>query len=425
MAVLMSNVCKSSYNRLTYIFNQLPHNDIKTSHRVLACSGNNVRMLHNPDGSLTVNQSGVYLEKQFHQSLKRAFNPKRRIQCQSIIISFSNDEFDTSNLSEQASQALRLVQGYAKKYFGDAQSVSAVQCDGNGGRLHVHLLIGAVKTSGKTIATSRFSVFKMRRNLNDYLNSNFERVTGRQWKNPFDKTIERKDLNNLPNRSKWQEQLKKTIDMVKTEVDNVKDFLAKLSQFGVTVTERQHGKSWTYHGSIKTAKGLKKISARDFYQRIDKKSGQVLTTRGLGQSYTKENLTLYWKKQLAMQKEAQHVLIPHHQRKEADNNVGKQEEREQLSKIKTRAAEARAQINHQRELNQLNLRQLAAAKAEEQRQQQQAQRKVGQAHRRQSNAKHAQSIIDQERLRSRAEQLLRSKQQNAKSSGSKDAGPDF
>lgn len=96
-----------------------------------------------------------------------------------------------------------------------------------------------------------------------------------------------------------------------------------------------------------------------------------------------------------------------------------------MSKIKTRAAEARAQINHQRELNQLNLRQLAAAKAEEQRQQQQAQRKVGQAHRRQSNAKHAQSIIDQERLRSRAEQLLRSKQQNAKSSGSKDAGPDF
>lgn len=324
----MSNACRSSYNRLTYIFNQSPHNNGKTNHRVLACSGTNIKMIHNPDGTLTVSQSGVYLEKQFHQSLKRAFNPKRKTKCQSIIISFSNDEFDTSNLDEQASQALQLVQGYAKKYFGDAQSVSAVQCDGNGGRLHVHLLIGAVKTSGKTIATSRFSVFKMRRNLNDYLNSNFERVTGRQWKNPFDKTIERKDLNNLPNRSKWQEQLKKTIDMVKTEVDNVKDFLAKLSQFGVTVTERQHGKSWTYHGSIKTAKGLKKISVRDFYQRIDKKSGQVLSTRGLGQNYTKENLMLYWEKQLATQKEAQHVLIPHHQRKEADNNVGKQEERD-------------------------------------------------------------------------------------------------
>lgn len=421
----MSNACRSSYNRLTYIFNQSPHNNGKTNHRVLACSGTNIKMIHNPDGTLTVSQSGVYLEKQFHQSLKRAFNPKRKTQCQSIIISFSNDEFDTSNLDEQASQALQLVQGYAKKYFGDAQSVSAVQCDGNGGRLHVHLLIGAVKTSGKTIATSRFSVFKMRRNLNDYLNSNFERVTGRQWKNPFDKTIERKDLNNLPNRSKWQEQLKKTIDMVKTEVDNVKDFLAKLSQFGVTVTERQHGKSWTYHGSIKTAKGLKKISARDFYQRIDKKSGQVLTTRGLGQSYTKENLTLYWKKQLAMQKEAQHVLIPHHQRKEADNNVGKQEEREQLAKIKTRAAEARAQINHQRELNQLNLQQLATAKAEEQRLKRQSQREAGQANRQQPNGKHTQSVAEQERLREREKQLLRAKQQNAKSSGSKDAGPDF
>lgn len=79
-------------------------------------------MIHNPDGTLTVNQSGVYLEKQFHQSLKRAFNPKRKTQCQSIIISFSNDEFDTSNLDEQASQALQLVQGYAKKYFGDARA---------------------------------------------------------------------------------------------------------------------------------------------------------------------------------------------------------------------------------------------------------------------------------------------------------------
>ena len=424
MAVLMSNVCKSSYNRLTYIFNQSPHNDIKTSHRVLACSGNNVRMLHNPDGSLTVNQSGVYLEKQFHQSLKRAFNPKRRIQCQSIIISFSNDEFDTSNLSEQASQALRLVQGYAKKYFGDAQSVSAVQCDGNGGRLHVHLLINSVKPNGKTIATSRFSVFKMRKNINSYLNTNFERVTGRSWVNSFDNSESRHDLSSLPNRSKWQSHLKKTIDLIKTEVDSVKDFLAKLSQVGVTVTERQHGKSWTYHGTIKTSKGTKKISARDFYQRVDKKTGDVLTTRGLGQSYTKQALEKYW----SNQKETQQLLSPlRHSKKEVDNNEGRKqtEERDQLAKIKTRAAEARAQIERQRELNRLNLLQLKAAKVEEQRLKRQSQREAGQATRQQPNRKHTQSVAEQERLREREKQRLRSKQQNAKSSGSKDAGPDF
>lgn len=426
MATLMSNACRSSYGRLTYVFNQSAHNTTKTSHRVLASSGINIKMLHNPDGTLSLVQSGAYLEKQFHNSLKRAFNPKRKIQCQSIIISFSNNEFDTTNLSEQASQALQLVQGYANEFFDDAQSVSVVQADGNGGRLHVHLLINAVNPSGRTIATNRFSVYKMRRNLNDYLNHNFERVTGRKWENPFEKTENRKDLDNLSSRSIWQEQLKKTIALVKTEVDNVKDFLNKLSQLGITVTERQQGKSWTYHSTIKTAKGTKKVSARDFYQRIDKNTGQVLTTRGLGQAYTKQSLEAYYQRMLSKQKEILPLETPpHHTRKEVDNNVRNKEEREQLAKIKTRAAEARAQITRQREINQLNLRQLAAAKAEEQRQQQQAERKVGQAHRQQSHGKHAQSIIDQERLRKRAEQRLRAKQQNAKSSRSKDAGPDL
>nr|WP_176452593.1 relaxase/mobilization nuclease domain-containing protein [Limosilactobacillus fermentum] len=422
----MSNACRSSYGRLTYVFNQSAHNTTKTSHRVLASSGINIKMLHNPDGTLSLVQSGAYLEKQFHNSLKRAFNPKRKIQCQSIIISFSNNEFDTTNLSEQASQALQLVQGYANEFFDDAQSVSVVQADGNGGRLHVHLLINAVNPSGRTIATNRFSVYKMRRNLNDYLNHNFERVTGRKWENPFEKTENRKDLDNLSSRSIWQEQLKKTIALVKTEVDNVKDFLNKLSQLGITVTERQQGKSWTYHSTIKTAKGTKKVSARDFYQRIDKNTGQVLTTRGLGQAYTKQSLEAYYQRMLSKQKEILPLETPpHHTRKEVDNNVRNKEEREQLAKIKTRAAEARAQITRQREINQLNLRQLAAAKAEEQRQQQQAERKAGQAHRQQSHGKHAQSIIDQERLRKRAEQRLRAKQQNAKSSRSKDAGPDL
>ena len=88
MAVLMSNACRSSYNRLTYIFNQSPHNNGKTNHRVLACSGTNIKMIHNPDGTLTVSQSGVYLEKQFHQSLKRAFNPKRQkaIEADLVVI---------------------------------------------------------------------------------------------------------------------------------------------------------------------------------------------------------------------------------------------------------------------------------------------------------------------------------------------------
>ena len=154
LVVLISNACKSSYGRFTYIFNQTAHCTDKTSHRVLCCSGNNIKMLHAPDGSVTSLQSGIYLEKQFHQSLKKAFNPKRQYQCQSIIFSFSNSEFDTSDIKNQSAQALQIVQGYVHKFFGEAQSVSAAQVDGVGGKLHVHLIINTVKTTAEGNACS-------------------------------------------------------------------------------------------------------------------------------------------------------------------------------------------------------------------------------------------------------------------------------
>lgn len=63
MAVIKSTACRSSYGRLTYIFNQSAHNTSKTDHRVLACSGTNIKMLHDPSGHLSTIQSGVYLAR--------------------------------------------------------------------------------------------------------------------------------------------------------------------------------------------------------------------------------------------------------------------------------------------------------------------------------------------------------------------------
>ena len=425
LVVLISNACKSSYGRFTYIFNQTAHCTDKTSHRVLCCSGNNIKMLHAPDGSVTSLQSGIYLEKQFHQSLKKAFNPKRQYQCQSIIFSFSNSEFDTSDIKNQSAQALQIVQGYVHKFFGEAQSVSAAQVDGVGGKLHVHLIINTVKTTGKTIPTSRFTVTKMRSDFNQYMNDNFERITGRQWHNPMEHHQERKDLNNLPTRSAWQQHLKRTIETIKTEVTTVKDFLSKLAKNGITVTERRNGQNWTYHGTIKTAHGPKKISVRDFYQRIDKKTGAVLRTRGLGKDYTKESLELYCKKQV--QKAVHPKLSYHHHRKEVTNNdrIKKSEDREQLQKVKTLAAEARVSIEHRRELQQLTLQQLRAAEAEEKRQQQSVKREVGQTNLRQSNSRLNQSISEQARLRKCQEERLKAKQRATQQSRSKDDGPEL
>ena len=55
-------------------------------------------MLHDNDGRISVTQNGAYLERQFRTVLKRAHNPKRRYQAQTIIISFDPSEFDTSDL---------------------------------------------------------------------------------------------------------------------------------------------------------------------------------------------------------------------------------------------------------------------------------------------------------------------------------------
>ena len=76
----------SSYNRLKYVFNEPAHSYQKTDKRVLAATGFNIKMLHDNDGRISVTQNGAYLERQFRTVLKRAHNPKRRYQAQTIII---------------------------------------------------------------------------------------------------------------------------------------------------------------------------------------------------------------------------------------------------------------------------------------------------------------------------------------------------
>lgn len=426
MAVLVSNACSSSYGRLTYIFNNIAHCDRKTNHRVLACSGTNIQMVHDREGHLTTAQSGVYLEHQFHQSLKKAFNPNRKTQCQSIIISFSDDEFDTTDLNQQASQALQLIQGYVHQHFNDAQTVSCVQCDGQGGRLHVHLLINAVKPSGKTVPTNQFSVFKMRKDLNDYLANNFERVTGQKWNNPFNGKTTRKDIQSLPSRSKWETKIKHIINVVKREVSNTQSFLKKLSQQGITVTERKKSQSWTYHQTITDLNGkTKEMKARDFYQRVDKKTGRVLSTRGLGTNYTRQALETYWQKQLIKQEQLdeQQDYAPHsHKRKEVDIYGRTDVQSEQLEKLKTIARDAQSRANQQQIARQINLRQLNAETKEYE---QRVKRQNRQAARNRSNQKRPDPISKQRRANEAAKRKLEELKRVKRNNHEKDVGPDL
>src|SRR5699024_6342914 len=128
MSIVVTHSIKNRYGRAQYLFGEA-HSKKKTQFRALAVTGQNIRLIHAPDGSISRNQSGIYLESQFRQSMKQLAVKRRHLsspskqQAQSLIISFSKDEFDTSDLGQQAPQALELAQGYVKKFFGDSQAV--------------------------------------------------------------------------------------------------------------------------------------------------------------------------------------------------------------------------------------------------------------------------------------------------------------
>ena len=375
LSVLETHSCRSSYRRLQYLFQEPPHSYRKTSRRVLACAGFNIKLLHDSNGRITNVQNGAYLERQFMSNLRKAHNPKRKYQAQTLIISFSEDEFDTSDLNLQAKQALMLVKHFIHQHFADAQSVVAIQADGEGGKLHAHVVFNTIKQNGRTISTNRFNIHKLRTNFDHEMTDNYQRVTGHNWTNPIHKQQERQDANNLTTRSEWQNSLKKIINQVKNEVASLKDFIQQLGEQGITVTERKKKTAWTYHQTVNG----KSYKVRDFYQRVDKQSGKVLSTRGLGQEFTKSYLTSYFK-----QKENE---------EEEDTNDRKENDR--LEKVRTMARDAKIRIARQQRLNQLNRQRSESAQAREQKQ-----RSIKEARlsdRRDSKAKRRQSSVEERR----------------------------
>ena len=352
MSILQTHSCHSSYNRLKYVFNEPAHSYRKTTKRVLAATGFNIKMLHDNDRRISVTQNGAYLERQFRTVLKRAHNPKRRYQAQTIIISFDPSEFDTSDLKAQSQQALQLVQHYVRKHFADCQSAIAIQSDGEGGKLHAHVVMNTIRPSGKTVATNRFNIQKLRKDFDEEMQTNYQKVTGRQWTNPIHNQSNRQDIHKLTTKSEWQQQLKELINQIKVKVDNIADFLKQLEQHGVTVTKRQKGKSWTYHQTVETKTGTRELKVRDFYQRVNKQTGEIKSTRGLGQSFSKVAIEDYFNRKKENEKERY--------------SNGRRED-DGLEKVKTMAADAKVRIQRQRRINQIAQQRLEKATHDEER----------------------------------------------------------
>ncbi len=282
MAVLESHRIKSSYKRLTYVYDANSH-DGQTP-RVLATIGHNIHMIHERDGTVATTQSSAYLQKQFAAAKRRAKNPNKTYSMESIIISFSNRELprtdDPRVLAHQAQQALKLAHKYAEAHFPpDTIYVAVAQRDS--AMMHVHLLVGTTQTSGQVVRTHLFTPGAQRRDLDRVLQAEMPQL-GLVWDNP--QAVTHSTREEIPTKNvKWQERLKDTITQVVLDpaVTGIDAFKSVLEAAGIKIKERKSG--WTYVD----ADGHR---ARAFRQKFDKATHEVLASSGLGRAYTEANI---------------------------------------------------------------------------------------------------------------------------------------
>lgn len=291
---------------MRYIEDEHAHNDELTDQRNLFLIGQNL-------GTINGKHDAGYDSAQFSAVQQRAKNKHKKTKAYHLIFSFSDDEFpetnDAKKLQEQAVQASALIYKFLQQNLdNDAQFLLGTQRDGQGKKLHVHVALNAVLTSGKVLNTNQIRLLDkgkekgLRSKLDEYLQDNFEQVTSRHPKiitpstdnlvNASEIHIQDRENAKKPNAYGWKEHLKTAIYQAFSASDSLETFKQKLEQNNVVVTERrarinrdskkkQYRKAFTY---TYVDGNNKKHKIRDFA--INKNGG----IRGLGKSFTPQQL---------------------------------------------------------------------------------------------------------------------------------------
>lgn len=306
---------KSSTNLLRYILKDHAHNTDLTKKR-------NLNLIYkNVDSAYNGKYDYLYTISQFSAVQSLAKNKQKKTKAYHIIFSFSQDEFpipeSQKEMEEQTKQASKLVDGFLKKDLAkESQYVLAIQRDSKGKMLHVHIALNSVKLDGKVIDTRQLTwsdrerevkskdpnkgtkkvlVKGLKTRIDDYMQANFERVTGRKYE-----PIKRKTENLVNSKEEqikarindkngqittWKEELKNKIYNAFSVSDSLETFKKALKNEGVTVKERkvknrQSGTGYTYSF---VDSNNKKRRIRDFGYRKG-------VPAGLGTSFTPDNL---------------------------------------------------------------------------------------------------------------------------------------
>lgn len=316
---------KNSHGLISYMLDEDPHSTDLVSVRNLIIDGQNLERTYTGRYD-----NSAFIESQFYASRVASNKQDKKTQAYHLIFSFSDQEFPLTKKRKQqmtqARQARDLVKGFLTHQLQpEAQYLLAVQRDGEGQKLHVHVALNTVLTDGRTLDTNDLSIVKKHKrtkmvngkryttvpglfeNLQKYMDKHFKKMTGRDY-TPVEmhavnkthltqedkKDVKRGDDYYLKKRgaSSWREDLKAEIRDVVKQSDNLDDFKRKMrSVYGVNVKERKasvaklddghkvYRRAFTYQimGTKKDGREYVKRSVRDF--RITSK----FVVRGLGE----------------------------------------------------------------------------------------------------------------------------------------------
>lgn len=330
MVVSKSYSRKNARALIKYLLDEKPHSTKLVQQRNLLVTGQNIYQLADPyhpneppqwDSNLVAGQFGA--------SRSHAKNQHKKVQAFHIIASFSDEEFPPEgDQKQEAQQVATLVTGFLGQYFpDDAQDLIAIQRDGRGGKLHAHIAVNSLLTSGKCLRTNlvtqteRTYVDKQghkqhipgfRKEFNQYLEANFQRVTGREF-HPVVPSTENKvhsaeDQIVARGGYDWHEDLKERIYQAFSDpkVHDLSGFKAACAKRGVTVTEKRRGTgqkdangkkiyklgyTYSFTGQDKYKSGAKKGMPKAHKMRDYRMGKDGMPLRGsLGTAFTPENI---------------------------------------------------------------------------------------------------------------------------------------
>lgn len=190
---------------------------------------------------------------------------KNKTQINRIIASFSPEELDPDD-PESPLRAAQICDEFLQEYYPGRQAVVCVQNDGEGHKLHAHILVSnvsmcEVKMPGEKHAQKPYAGCKGYQLKFDYVKANFNNVAERyitldQGEKAVDKVTQNERRMRQHNKNLapgeqakyiWKDDLKGRVKKAMSEASDKDDFLRKLTENGVEGKYHETGKGRKYY----------------------------------------------------------------------------------------------------------------------------------------------------------------------------------